>query len=249
MLLAGRDPLLKGNTRRSGNTTHRPQQVDQAGQVVRPHVEQRAAADLIVKIGVGMPRFGTMTGHKRHGSHRLPDPAIVDQLAAGLLPTAQKGIRGTTDPQPACLGGAQNLQPIIPAYSQGFLRIDVLAGLQNGETDLSVSQRHRQVDDDRHVRVCQQVSHAQPFGYAKAIGLLHCPPIIHVGNSGDFQGMKAATTFDILSKDLARADETDLHLICHEPVPHQSDNDSSRLPPPSYLSHSDPVRRSATAHR
>ena len=49
--LAGDRPLREGHPGRAGDPLDRAHQVDQGGQVVRAHVQHRAAADLVVELG------------------------------------------------------------------------------------------------------------------------------------------------------------------------------------------------------
>ena len=51
--------------RRAGHALDRAQQGDQRGQVVRAHVEHRAAADLVVELGIRMPALVAVADHER----------------------------------------------------------------------------------------------------------------------------------------------------------------------------------------
>ena len=84
--LAGNQPFGKGGAGHSRNRGHAAEQVDQGRQVIRPHIEKRAAAPLVVKIGVGMPALMAAADHEGRRPHRLPDIAAVNQAAAGLQP-------------------------------------------------------------------------------------------------------------------------------------------------------------------
>ena len=85
--------------RRAGDAAHRADQVDQGGQVVGAHVEHRAAAGLVVELGIGVPALVAVAQHEGGGGHRLADPAVVDQLAAGLDAAAQEGVGRAADAQ------------------------------------------------------------------------------------------------------------------------------------------------------
>ena len=64
------------------NAAHRPQGVNQSGEIVRPHIEQRTAAQIVVEGRVRMPGFDPRPHHERRAGHGLADRAGVDQAAA-----------------------------------------------------------------------------------------------------------------------------------------------------------------------
>ena len=71
----------KRDPRRAGHPPHRAQQGDERGQVVRPHVEQRPAAGLVVEVGVGMPALVAVAEHE--GRRRPPARRWPRRRSAG----------------------------------------------------------------------------------------------------------------------------------------------------------------------
>jgi hypothetical protein len=83
-----------------------------------------------------VPAFGTMTHHECGCSDWLPDPAIVDQLAAGLQSTAEERIGGAPDAQAFLRGEIEQRTGFVARDGERFFIVDVLAGVQH-------CQRHR----------------------------------------------------------------------------------------------------------
>ncbi len=249
MLAAGGDPLRERGAGRAGHPMHRPQQVDQAGQVIGGHIQQRAAAGLVEEIGVGVPPFRAMAGHEGHGRHRLPDPAVVDQFAAGLLAAAQEGIGRAADAHALLSGRVQDLLAFGAAHGQRLLAVDVLVRGDSRQADGRVYLGHGQVDHDLDLRVGQQRVHAQRARHAVFGGLLAGAAGVDISHSSQIENGEGPAARDVSRKDLAHANDADLDLLRHGPGPPAPDSGGSARPQPAYPWRNGPARRSTTARR
>ncbi|MGC4033329.1 MAG: hypothetical protein QM754_16680 [Tepidisphaeraceae bacterium] len=74
-----------------------PSRFSSARDVVRPHVEHRAAAGLEEERRVRVPVLVAAADHERGEADRLADQAVVDDLARRLQARAEEGIRRAAD--------------------------------------------------------------------------------------------------------------------------------------------------------
>src|SRR5688572_12639431 len=84
----------EGGARHRGYTSYRAHETYQGREIVRPHVEQGAAALFVIELRRGMPAFVAVAEHEGVASDRLAYRAVVDQLATGLQPGPEKGVGG-----------------------------------------------------------------------------------------------------------------------------------------------------------
>ena len=140
---------------------HRTEQVHQGGQIVRAHVEHRPAARLVIERRVGVPAFVAGTGHERHGVQRLADPAVVDQLAAGLVATAEEGVGRAAEQHPGVSGRAHQVLALGALHRQRFLAPHMLAGIDGRPRHRVVRGRDGQVDHQIDRLVGQQFGRRQ----------------------------------------------------------------------------------------
>ena len=75
-----------------------PSRLTSAVTVVRPDVEQWAAAGDVEDAGVRVPPLRPAMRHRAAGGEDLTDRPLVDQRAGGLEPAAQERVRCRTDP-------------------------------------------------------------------------------------------------------------------------------------------------------
>src|SRR5262249_34321775 len=92
--------LGERGTRGPGHAADGPEERDERGQVVRSHVEERAAARLVVEGRVRVPVFVAVAEHGGRRGDRFADRAVVDQLAAGVQTGAEERIGRTADAYP-----------------------------------------------------------------------------------------------------------------------------------------------------
>src|ERR1700756_390843 len=88
---------------------YRPEQVDQRGEVVGPHVEDRSATRLVVELRVRMPTFRAGSQHECRSAQGLADGPVINQFASRLLAASEKCVRGTAQPDVISMSGLQQL--------------------------------------------------------------------------------------------------------------------------------------------
>ena len=97
-----------------------------------------------------MPELMAAMHHERRGGQRLADGAFVDQPLARLDARAQKRIRR---------GQLQNAPAFHAGHGERLLDVDVLARFERAKANVRVRGGNRQIDDQLHVRVGQQLVH------------------------------------------------------------------------------------------
>ncbi len=132
----------------AGDTRNGTEQVDERSEVVGAHVEHWAAADLVVELRVGVPALVAGTGIEGGGGHRLADPAIVNQLAAGLDAAAQERVGRAADAHALGLGRGHGPLPVGAIDGQRLLAVDVLARCDGHQVDQRVRLGPGDVDHD-----------------------------------------------------------------------------------------------------
>ena len=140
---------LRGRGVDAGDARHRAEQVDEVGDVVGPHVEHRPAAGLVVEGRVRVPALVAGAHEEGGAADRHADGAVVDQLAAGLVGAAEKGVGGAADahaalaaaPRPAAAASAS-------AMPSGFSECTCLPAATALQADLDMRLGDGQVDDD-----------------------------------------------------------------------------------------------------
>ena len=142
--------------RDGGYAPHRPERVNQGGQVVRPHVEERSTSGLVVECRVGMPGLMAQSHHECRGGNRCADGAGVDQTANRLMATAQEGVRRTAHAKAGGIRRFEHAFTFRNVEAEGLLAVGVFASLDSGKVHRGVGSRNREVQDDFHVIAPEQ---------------------------------------------------------------------------------------------
>ena len=135
---------------------------------------------------IGMPALVAVAHHKGICCDRLANPPIIDQLAAGLMPTAEKRIGRSADQQPLLLGQIQHGLCLFALYGQRLFVVHALAGLQRLQRDAAVRLGHRQVDNDFNRLVSQKLFNRAGTRYVKLFRSLFGALAIQVGAGSYF---------------------------------------------------------------
>ena len=131
-----------------GDLGDRPEQLDQAGDVVRADVEQRTGAALKQKGRVGVPGLRSRLLHQGQRGLRLTDVPARHRPADRLRAGAEKGVGGGADPEIRLGGGLQQLGGAVGVERDRLLVVDVLAGRDRRQGDLGMRLRDGQVHHD-----------------------------------------------------------------------------------------------------
>ena len=116
-----------------------------------------------------MPALDAGAGHVGGDKKRFADEAVVQVIADALQPGAQKGIRRTADLHAFFSGQLQKLFRFGQRGGKGFFAEQVLAGPQDLAVHRDVHLRRRQIDDDVHLIVRQQLFHRVRMGDAELL--------------------------------------------------------------------------------
>ncbi len=222
--LAGDQPLGERHAGRAGDAADRADQVDQRRQVVRPHVEHRAAADVVIELRIGVPALVAVTRHERRGRDRFADHAVVNQLAARLDAAAEKRVRGATEQQPVVARRGKGALTIGALHGQRLFDVDVLPGFQRHQVDLGVRLGDRQVDDDLNLRVVQQFVNRAGLRHAELGGARLRPRHVNIGARDHVQDGECAASLEIGRADVAAPDDSDFHGITHNLISFTTDS-------------------------
>ena len=215
--LAGDETLAPRPRSDAGDAAYRPEQVDEVGDVVGRHVEHRAAAGQVVEGRIRMPALVAGAHEEGGAAERNADGAFVDELAAGLMSAAEKGVGRAADPHAA--GGCRldQLARLGDGDAERLLGMDMLAGGDRLQPDLDMRLRDGQVDDDLDGRVGEKIGDA--FGGEAELGGARLGDrLIHVGEGAHLQDGKDARCLEIGRADIAAADDADADRI-HVPPP------------------------------
>ena len=131
----------------------------QGGEVVRPHVEQRPAAGLIVERRVRVPGFRPAPHHEGGAGHRLAHRAVVDQLAHGLVAAAEERVRGAAGADAGGVGGGEHPLAFGHVQAKGLLAVDVLAGGDGGQIHFRMGGGNGEVEHGFDVVAPEQLVH------------------------------------------------------------------------------------------
>ena len=147
----------------SAHTLHRPQKVDQRGDVIGSHVHNRASAGLVEELGRGVPAFGPVGLNGGIACGDLTNRALVQNGAGLLMRAAQKRIGRTADRQALGLGQITQGRSLFQRQHQRLFGIGVLARFQYAFGDGVMRIGDREVDHDVQCGVGEQVIHALRF--------------------------------------------------------------------------------------
>ncbi|MGY2934824.1 hypothetical protein ACVWZ6_004426 [Bradyrhizobium sp. GM6.1] len=206
--LAGDQPLGFRTRGRAHHARHRAEQLHEIGDVVRAHVKHRAAAAQIIETRRRMPALMAGAAEERAAGHGRADRVIVDQLARGLVPTAQERIGRATDAKILLRGELHHLAGFGDVNAERLLGMNVLAGVQHRQADVGVGEWHSEIDDDLDVVSLEQLINPhrrQPEGGALPL----CRIAAHIGERLDFHDREALGRLQISGADIAAADDAD----------------------------------------
>ena len=96
--LAGDETLGPGSGRNAADARHRPEEIDEVGDIIGSHVEHRAAAGEVIEAGIGMPALMARAHEERRAADRPADQPFVDGAARGLVGAAEKRVRRAAEP-------------------------------------------------------------------------------------------------------------------------------------------------------
>src|SRR5258708_2792936 len=123
MLSTSSDAFWERFACRSADARDWAEQVNQARQIIWPHIEQRPAAEFVIKARIRMPALRPMTRHEPYRSHRLADNTFVDKFAAGLVRAKQEGIGRAADSHAHCFGSSEDALAVLARHGQWLLSI------------------------------------------------------------------------------------------------------------------------------
>ena len=217
MRFAGDQALGVGDAGEPGDAAHRPQEVYQTGQGVGSHVEHRAAAALVEEGGVGMPALGTGAGHEGNRVQGGADPAVVEQLATGLMAAAEEGVRRAAQQHPGGRGGAHQIFALDALHRQRLLAPHVLAGSDGGARHGVVGGGDGEVDHQLDGSVGEQFLRGQHARNTELVGLRPGPLRQQVGTGHHLQERKLPAPLEVVPADFPAADHPNPHLV-HGPT-------------------------------
>src|SRR5690606_5009006 len=145
--------------------------VHECGEVVRPHVEQRAGALGEQERRVRVDEVGPLPLHRGAREQRCADDPVLDGALGGLDSGAEDGVGGDAHAQPRLLRLPQQGGGGVPVEADGLLGPDVLAGGDGAGGDLGVHGGDGEVDDDLHVGVGEHVVGGPVRGDVVLVGL------------------------------------------------------------------------------
>jgi hypothetical protein len=150
------DPLREADARHGKDALHGPDQIDEGGKVVRPHVEDRAAARLEEELRVGMPVLHPVRHQERRSRQDPSDGAVIDELASQTPAPAEKGVRGAAEEKAAGLRLLDQDAAFLEIDREGLFGEDVLAGAERRQRHAEMGAGDRQVDDEVDVLARQE---------------------------------------------------------------------------------------------
>ncbi len=222
-LLAGARPVADdpGGTRARtarGHAGDRAERLDERGQVVRAHVEQRSGTGLVEEVRVGVPavRAGVLHHHGR--GERRADRAGLDRPADGLQAGAEERVGRAAEQEAGGLGLRDERLGGRQPVGDRLLVPDVLAGRERGAGHLGVRGGDREVDDELHVVAREQrrdrAGAGDPVLAGPAPRRLH----VEVGDAADVEVRVAEHVRQVLLADLPGADHADADRPAHPPA-------------------------------
>ena len=213
---AGDETLGTGDAGEAGHAAHRAEQVHQCGEVVGPHVEHRTAARLVVERRVGVPALVAGAGHERHRVQRLADPAVVDQLAAGLVAAAEEGVGRAAEQHAGSLRAAHQVLALGARHRQRLLAPHVLAGIDRRPRYRVVCRRNGQVHHQVDRVVGNQLFRRERARDAELRRLRRRALANQVGARHHVQNGKLPAALEVGRADLAASDDADPQSL-HQP--------------------------------
>ena len=208
MRLSGNRALVKRALGHGTARLHRTEQRQQCGDIVRADVHERACARVIIKCRIGVEGLTAVIDDKCRGADDLTDFAGVQNIAAGLQPCAQKGIRCTADAQMLGLRQVHQLFALGIGEGERLFRVDMLAAGQRQLVEPIVRVRRGQIENQIHIRLFNQIL-CTGVGVRDAEFLSFFLCLFQAARSTGVNGHKIAVFFQVVEIDAADVTETD----------------------------------------
>ena len=212
--LTGDEPLRERRPRHCGNRLHVAAEIDQRSQIVRTHVEHRAAAVLVVEFRIRMPCLVAVADHEARAAHDVTDHTVIDQFAAGLDARAEERVRRAADPEPLFLRQRHDLLAFFERSGEGLFRIDVLARVQRRHRHVVVLVGAGDVQDNVDLRVGEELVHI--LVELRNVVVLHRifralrDQVAHADDLNFLEALR--DVFEINAGNRAASDKTDLYF-------------------------------------
>ena len=153
-LVTTRSDLRPGGD--AADARHRPEKIDEVGDIVRAHVEHGAAAGEVIEARIGMPALVARAHEERRAADRPADQPLIDGAARGLVRAAEKRVGRGAEPQASRGRGFDQPARLGDSDAERLFRVDVLAGGDRLEADFDMRVRNREVQDDLDRRIGEQ---------------------------------------------------------------------------------------------
>ena len=204
-----------GGAGEAGDLGDGAEEVDQGGEVVGAHIEHRAAADLVVELGVGVPGFVAGGEHEGGEGDGAADGAGVEEVAGGLLAGAEEGVGGAADAEVFLLGEIEDLAAFGAVDAEGFFGVGVFAGVERLEGDGDVGLGDGEVEDDVDGGVGHELVDGAGGGDVVLGGLGAGAVHVEVGDGGHVEDGEVLGAVEIGVGDGAAADNADFYFGGH----------------------------------
>src|SRR4029077_20062643 len=139
--LARPRPTVRGarrikDARHAGDAPDWAEQADERGDVVRPHIEERAAAGLVEEPRIWMPVLGAATEHESRSCQRFTEFALADEAKTGLDSRPQKSVWRAPDLEAVGRCRVQDAATVVTRGGQRLFAEHMLAGAKGRQADL-----------------------------------------------------------------------------------------------------------------
>jgi hypothetical protein len=164
-----------------------------------------------------MPALVPVTRHKGRRADRLADPAVVDELAAGLDAAAEEGVRRAADAHAFGLRRRQQRPALFAGDGQRFFVVDGFPRLHRRHRHVVVRVGDGEVDDDLDVGIGEKFVHRA--GARDTMLLRLRARLIHDEvRAGDrVQDFEDFVCLQIDAADVAAADDADFDFVHNSP--------------------------------
>jgi hypothetical protein len=210
--------LNRARTGRAGGDPGHPgdgsEEVDQRAEVVGAHVQQRAAAGLIVELGRGMPTLVARGGPLHLRGDRFANKARIEYLPGRLDAGTEHRVRRAAQAQTKLLGEFDHGLSLRGGETERFLREDVFTGAQGAGADLDVGGGDRQVEHRVDLGVGEELLDSE-HAHAVLLSDLRGALVIEIGDRDEAQSGKGREVREILLADLADSDHSDIQRDAH----------------------------------
>lgn len=188
------------------------EKVNQGSDVVGAHVEEGAAAGLVVKGRVGVPEVVATADEEDLAGAGFTDGTAIQERPGGLLAGAEEGIGGATHAQALLSGEGEDIFPILQGVGKGFLAVGVFARFQDPGVYFGVGGGNGEVDHHLNFRVGQQVLD-RAKGNVEFLGTLPGSFLSDVGASGHLYSVIGSNSFEVGFADHTTTNDSDFQGI------------------------------------